>query len=96
MFAKNISFAAAIWKLPFRILLDILTAWRGLLSGNSGYFFAILKAHLHFVGWMIWNRKYSVFPVKRDGRPAGWYEGSVVWAYFFQKKKTFLEIVGNK
>jgi GT2 family glycosyltransferase len=96
MFTKNISFAAATWKVPFRMLLDALTAWRGLLSGNAGYFFAILKAHLHFVGWMIGKRKYSVFPVKRDGKPVGWYNGSVVWAYFMQKKKTFLEIVKNK
>jgi GT2 family glycosyltransferase len=36
MFAKNISFADAIWKLPFRILLDVLTAGV-VIGGNSGY-----------------------------------------------------------
>ncbi len=96
MLAKNISFGAATWKIPLRILLDAVSAWRGLLGGDSGYFFAILKAHFHFIGWLCRDRKFSVFPVKKGGKPDGWYNGSVVWAYFIQKKKTFSEIVGNK
>ena len=96
MLAKNISLSTALWKIPFRILLDAVSAWRGLFSGDSGYFVAIFKAHLHFTGWLFWNRKYSVFPVKKGGKLSGWFKGSVVWAYFVQKKKTFSEIVGNK
>ncbi|MEP7254513.1 MAG: glycosyltransferase family 2 protein [Ferruginibacter sp.] len=96
MLAKNSSLGTALWKIPFRMLLDSISAWRGLLSGDSGYFVAIFKAHLHFTGWIFRNRKYSVFPVKTGGKLNGWYKGSVVWAYFIQKKKTFSEIVGNK
>ncbi len=96
MLAKNTSLGAALWKLPVRMFLDALSALRGMLSGDFGYFFAICKAHLHFAGWMIWNRKYSVFPVKRGGKLYGWYKGLVVWAYFIQKKKAFSEIVKNK
>jgi len=96
MLSKNLSFGTALWKLPFRVLLDALSAWRGLLSGDGGYFVAIFRAHLHFIGWLLWNKKYSVFPVKRGGKLTGVYEGSVVWAYFIQKKKTFLEIVADK
>ena len=96
MLAKNLSFGAALWKIPFRIWLDALTAWRGLFGGNAAYFTAILKAHLHFAGWLMFYKSRSVFPKKRGGRLAGWFDGSVVWAYFIQKKKTFLEIVGNK
>lgn len=96
MLAKNLSFAEALWKIPFRIFLDALAAWRALLSGDGGYFKAILKAHLHFCDWLLSKQKHSVFPAKKDGKIAGWYKGSVVWAYFIQKKKTFSEIVGNK
>lgn len=96
MLAKNISFGEAAWKIPLRILLDVISAWRGLIGGDSGYFFAIFKAHFYFVGWLCRNRKFSVFPAKKGGKPDGWYKGSVVWAYFIQKKKTFSEIVGNK
>lgn len=96
MLAKNLSFAEALWKIPFRLFLDALAAWRALLGGDGGYFKAILKAHLHFADWLLSKQKHSVFPAKKDGKIAGWYKGSVVWAYFIQKKKTFSEIVGNK
>ena len=96
MLAKNLPLAAAGWKLPFRMLLDVLSALRGLLGGNGGYFFAVWKAHVHFVGWLLLNKKQSVFPVKKDGKLSGWYNGSVVWAYFIRKKKTFSEIIDGK
>jgi len=96
MMAKNLSLATALWKIPFRLMLDGVSAWRAILGGDSGYFIAICKAHVDFVGWLLSNKKQSVFPTKKDGKLYGLYKGSVVWAYFIQKKKTFLEIVGPK
>ena len=96
MLAKNLPAGTAIWKIVFRMHLDTLSAWRGFLSGDSGYFFAICKAHFHFIGWLFFNKKHSVFPVKKGGKLSGWHNGSVVWAYFLQKKKTFSEIIGSK
>ena len=96
MLAKNLPMAAALWKIPFRLVLDAVSAWRGLFSGDGGYFVAVFKAHLHFISWLLFHRKLSVFPVKKDGQLSGWYRGSVAWAYFIRKKKRFSEIVGNK
>ena len=96
MLAKNLSFTAALWKIPFRMMLDVLSAWRGLVGGESGYYFAICKAHFHFVGWLLFKKKQSVFPVKTTRKLHGWYNGSVVWAYFIQRKKTFSEIIASK
>ncbi len=96
MLAKNLPLAAACCRIPFRILLDALSAWRGLLSGDSGYFFAICKAHFYFLGWLLSGKEQSVFPANKEGKLNGMYNGSVVWAYFMQKKKTFLEIIGSK
>lgn len=96
MLAKNLSLVTALWKLPARIVLDILSAWRGLFSGDRGYFFAICKAHFHFVGWLLSSKKTSVFPVKRVGKPAGFFKGSIIWAHFILKKKAFSEIIGIK
>jgi len=96
MLAKNLSFAAALWKIPARIALDILSALRGLIGGDAGYFIAICKAHFHFAGWLLSGKKQSVFPQKKHGKLYGWYNGSVVWAYFMQKKKTFSEIIKAK
>ena len=96
MLAKNFPLADALWKIPFRIGLDALAAWKGLLAGNSGYFIVILKSHIHFFKWLLFEKKQSVFPAKKDGKLSGWYKGSVVWQYFIKNKKTFLEIVDNK
>lgn len=96
MLAKNLPLGTALWKIPYRMTLDKLSAWRGLFAGNGRYFIAIIKADLHFLGWLLFYKKRSIFPKKKGGKLAGWFNGSVVWAYFFQKKKTFLEIVGNK
>ncbi|MBL7702792.1 MAG: glycosyltransferase family 2 protein [Ferruginibacter sp.] len=96
MLSKNLPLATALWKMPARILLDALSAWRGLFSGDYGYFFALCKAHLHYTGWLLSSKKQSVFPDKRGGKPAGFFKGSVIWAHFIQKKKTFSEIIGSK
>jgi GT2 family glycosyltransferase len=96
MQVKNLPPAAAIWKIPARLCLDGVVAWKSLLSGDSGYFMAIVKAHLHFAGWLFFQKKQSVFPVKRDGNLYGTYNGSVVWQHFIKKKKKFSEIVDNK
>jgi hypothetical protein len=96
MLAKNLPFAVALWKIPFRMMLDAISAWRGLVSGDSGYFFAICKAHLHFFAWLLFKKKQSVFPAKKSGKLHGWYNSSVVWDYFIKKKKTFSEIISGK
>ncbi len=96
MFSKNSSLTSVVWKMPFRMGLDAISAWKGFFSGDRAYFFAIYKAHLHFIGWLFSNKKQSLFPVKKSGKLYGWYNGSIVWAYFVQKKKTFLEIIAAK
>lgn len=96
MLAKNLSFGTAVWKIPARIMLDALSAWRALWSGDQGYFFAIGRAHFHFFGWLLVGKKQSVFPSKKGRKPAGYYKGSVIWAHFLMKKKTFSEIIGSK
>lgn len=96
MLAKNLPLWTAVWKIPFRMFMDGIAAWKALLAGEGGDFKAIFKAHVYFFGWMLLHQKRSVFPFKKTGKPNGWYKGSVVWAYFIQKKRTFSEIVDNK
>jgi hypothetical protein len=96
MLAKNLPPAAALWKIPFRFCLDAISAWKALIGGDGGYFIAVIKAHFHFIGWLFFKRKHSIFPEKKDGKLSGWYHGSVVWAYFVAGKRAFSQIVGNK
>lgn len=93
MLAKNYPFKEKIWKIPFRILLDILAAFQGLLSGETAFFGGVIKAHASFAAWIFSNKKANVFPASRIGKPVGYYNGSVVWQYFIRKKKTFKEII---
>jgi len=96
MLAKNLPTGEAVWKISFRLALDTTAAWKGLLSGNGGYFIAICKAHLYFIKWILFDRNQSIFPVSRKGRLDGLYRGSVVWQYFVKGKNKFSEIVFDK
>lgn len=96
MMAKNLPATQRIWKIPFRFLLDSISAWKSLLAGEGVYFMAILEAHLAFLKWVAVKRSQSVFPVRRGGKLSGWYPGSVVWQYFVAGKKSFGEIVRRK
>jgi len=96
MLYKNYTWQTGIWKIPFRMILDGIAAWKGLLSGDGGYFVMVIKAHLHFWKWVLLEKKRSVFPANKNGKVSGMYNGSIVWDHFISKKNTFLEIIGNK
>ncbi len=96
MLAKNLVLVEALWKIPFRMALDAAAAVKGLFGGNGGYCIAIAKAHLHFIKWLIFNKKRSVFPVSKKGNLYGFYNGSVAWQHFIKGKTRFSEIVHDK
>lgn len=96
MMTKNLPLKASVWKIPFRLGLDAVAAWKGLLAGDGAYFVAIAKAHIHFIKWVLMDKRRSVFPVSRKGIVAGLWNSSVIWAHFVKKKNRFSEIVNNK
>ncbi|HEX4849503.1 MAG TPA: glycosyltransferase family 2 protein, partial [Puia sp.] len=96
MLAKNLPYGQMIWKIPFRIFLDIVSAWKSLFAGEWTYFKAIFEAHLAFVKWVFFKQKESNFPRKRKAQLSGWFQRSVVWKHFVRGQKTFSEIVGGK
>lgn len=93
MLAKNLPWWQAAIKIPFRLLLDSVSAWKSLFEKQGIYFKAILEAHIGFFGWLLLHRHKSVFPQKRHKKLAGWYRGSVVWQHFVKGRKQFSEIV---
>lgn len=96
MLAKNLPFGELLWKLPLRFFLDAVSAWKGLLTGDIYFFTAIMKAHFAFVWWFL--SRYA--GIKKVGKPMqtlnGVYGGSVVWNYFVENKKRFLEIISTR
>lgn len=96
MLWKNMHAAELLWKLPVRMSLDGLAAWKGLLGGDFGYFIAVAKAHLHFIKWIAADRKKSLYAIEKNKALYGKYSGSILWQYYFKKNKTFSKIVSAK
>jgi GT2 family glycosyltransferase len=96
MLYKNLNGPKMIYTVWVRLFLDAVAAWKGLLSGDGGYFFAIASSHMHFFKWILWHQKESLFPPKSSRIPMGWYPGMVVWDYFVKNRKTFSEILAKK
>ncbi len=96
MLWKNLPASQKWWKIPFRIALDALSAWKSVFSGQGIYFIAIVKAHGSFVHWLLFKKKQSVWPAARKGTLHGWFTGAIVWQYFVKRRTKFSEIVGNK
>lgn len=97
MLAKNLAWRERWWKVPYRLLLDQVSAFKGLLSGDAGYFITIQEAHFAFVYWIVFgNKRWK----PQNRRPLtslrGVFAGNLVWEHFVLKRKTFAEIVLKK
>lgn len=95
MLSKNLPFVKKLWVMPVRNLLDALSAWKGLLTGDGGYFIAIIRAHLAFMKWWLFYKKKSIFPASKSGNLSGYFQKNIAWWHFFKKKKYFSEIVNK-
>jgi len=93
MLWKNYSTSELFLRFPIRLKLDVIAAWKSLLSGNSSDFLAIAKAHLHFFAGII-----KVHAKRRDGlanKPkdlVGKSSFSIIWQYFISGKKKFNQL----
>ncbi|HEX5154396.1 MAG TPA: glycosyltransferase family 2 protein [Parafilimonas sp.] len=93
MLIKNLPFTEAIWKMPLRVLLDWLFAFKSLSQKDTGSFAAVFKAHINVLKWAGVQFTYQKLPSKKLKKIDGVYDGVLVWCYFIQKKKHFSEII---
>ena len=96
MLCKNLPLSELIWKLPVRIVLDAISAWKGLLTGDIYFFTAILKAHLSVFLYFLRNHPKAIYPPKPMLQLDGVYKGSVVWQYYIRHHTHFQEIIKKK
>lgn len=96
MLSKNLPLHEKIWKLPLRIFLDAVFAWKTLFSSYPATFFAVLKAHAALFYWWVAMKKKNTLPRKPFLQLTGVCSSLLVWTYFIQKKKRFSEIVEKK
>ena len=88
---KNLPANVFFSTLFIRVLLDWVSAFKFLLSGQTGDAEAIMKAHLEvFKHRKYWKQQRKLQPLKKDlNQLKGVYNGSIVWEYFALGRKTF-------
>lgn len=96
MLAKNLPWSEKWWKIPVRLMLDNISALKGLLSGDSGYFIALLQAHWAFYNWILFRRRRVAYKRKSMASLSGVYSHNIVWQHFVKGKKRFSDIVQKK
>jgi hypothetical protein len=91
---KNEKGSKLIWLFPLRLVLDGAAGLRLLLKGNIKETATIIKAHFHFYGqmgkWMARRRENNKLITTRNEN--GIYQRSIVFDYFFSKKKKFTDL----
>ncbi len=96
MIFKNTPTSSLIIKLPIRFGLDALAAYKGLFSGDIGYFIGVINAHFSFAKWLLFHKKQSLYPIIKNKNLHGQYPKSLLWDYYIKKKRKFSEIMGSK
>ena len=93
MLTKNLPLSSLLWKLPARFSLDAISAYKGLLSGDTSFFFAIAKAHFAYMGYVLSGKLKRTKSPKALETLEGVYPGSLVYQYFIKNKQYFSKIV---
>ena len=93
MLTKNLPVHEKIWKLPFRFILDAISAWKGLLAGDTSFFTAIYHAHIDVIkSWFSFNKTTSTNR-KSFHTLNGVHTKSIVWKHFVKGITRFTEII---
>jgi GT2 family glycosyltransferase len=93
---KHLNTGELLYKLPLRILLDVIAAFQFLIKGEGGNFAAVIKAHATFLfnlGRDLGKRQAirKAFPTYSDTMV---YKGSVVVDYFLKGKRQGFQVPG--
>lgn len=96
MLSKNLTVWEKLWKLPFRFILDGVSAWKGLLQGDKAFFMAIFKAHITVVkSWLMRSNPTSSTNRKPFNKLQGVHNKSIAYKHFVKGIKTFNDIIEN-
>lgn len=97
MLCKNLPWYQKLWKLPARLMLDWVFAFKSLATGSAGAFTAVWRAHAAVLAWLL-TKKTPGYTLHKKPLKAlqGVYNGSIIWQHFAVKKTTFSEIVTKK
>ena len=94
MIAKNHD-GPLFFKLFYRMFLDGIAGAKFLFSGEYKNFFAVLKAHRYFRKDLFkktLKKRKAIKEQSTEFNAKGFYSGSILWAFFFKKVKTFKQL----
>ena len=91
---KNAAPSELAGSLLLRLVLDGVAGLRFLAAGQAANCWAVVRAHGSFYRhWGYWRaQRRAARPHLRVAERAGTYAGSLVWAYFAQKKSIFSQL----
>ena len=96
MLYNNLPLKERIFTIGVRFALDAISAWKGLFTGDVHFFTAIIKAHLHFIGWIIAGKKCFAENARSIRTLNGVCQHTVIGQYFIKKKHKFSELKCSK
>ncbi len=99
MIWKNASSRTLPYRFPIRYKLDIIAAFRSLVTGHFEEFRAIIRAHVHF--WKHFSRCHRKRTKLQSSRkvesdPETLMPVNLIWEYFIKGNKHFDELVNKK
>lgn len=94
MLLKNSSTGQLLWKLPLRMILDMVAAFQFLFHGSKKDFSSVLKAIGDFTKMFPLNnrKRREVMRLKKNDKIPEIYPGLIVKDYFLQEKKSFSQL----
>lgn len=94
MLWKNESKKNLFLIFPQRWILDIIAAFKALLSGNLSEFKAIFKSHLYFLkNFKTIHQKRKEIPSIANVQIKGRINKLLIWQYFIKKKKYYTNLI---
>lgn len=90
---KNLPEPSLYATILLRLLLDWIAALKFLVEGQSADARAVIQAHKAV--WQqrrYWLQKRREWAPKKKTRLAGWYNGSIVWAFFIRGIKKYSDL----
>jgi GT2 family glycosyltransferase len=92
---KNLPARMVWYKLPLRLVLDHVAAYKFLFEGRKEDYKAIARAHRDFLStFNLWRRKR--YKYQRKNYLPGVFDGSVVYKYFISKVRVFANLDPEK
>ena len=97
LLTKHLPAGRLVWMLPWRLILDLVSALQAMLAGKNKESDAIFRAHGdYFKHWGLWLSKRKEIDEKVPYRKIrGIYNRSIVWQYFINGIKKFSHLPGK-